>query len=578
MRGEPGGYRLARPLPAIHVPATVQAVLAARIDRLPPGDKAILQMASVVGKDIPVALLQAIAEPPEDELRAALGRLQAAEFLYETSLFPDLEYTFKHALTHEVAYGSLLRERRRAIHVRIVEAIEQLYPDRLTEHVERLAHHALRGEAWERAVAFLHQAGTKAVERSAYREATAYFEQALDALRHLPEQPEWQERAIDLHLDASLALVALGEREKCVDHASQAEVLAEALGDESRLGSALAFLALRAGIWGDSDRALELGQRALAIAIRLNDVSLQTSVNLTLGWSAQISGDYRQGAEILSRAAEVLQGNRRHELLLTGTAQLGSVSSRAQLAWCLAELGEFPEAMAHSEEAVRIAREVDHPASLIWAYRSLGFVSLRRGAIPQAIPPLERAVELCRTAQVRNYFDITAAHLGYAYAMSGRLPEGVTLMEEALADPEVTGTTNHPLLMAYLCKAHLRAGRRDDAVAVARRAFDLAQRQKERGNEAWVLHLLGDIAAHADPPDQESAEGHYTQALARADELGMRPLAAHCHLGLGKLFHSTGDGATAAEHLTIAATMYREMDMGFWREARVSEDGLEQKS
>ena len=142
----------------------------------------------------------------------------------------------------------------------------------------------------------------------------------------------------------------------------------------------------------------------------------------------------------------------------------------------------------------------------------------------------------------------------------------------------VTGTTNHPLLMAYLCKAHLRAGRRDDAVAVARRAFDLAQRQKERGNEAWVLHLLGDIAAHADPPDQESAEGHYTQALARADELGMRPLAAHCYLGLGKLFRRIGDEAKAAEPLTIAETMYREMDMGFWREARVSEDGLEQKS
>jgi tetratricopeptide (TPR) repeat protein len=175
-------------------------------------------------------------------------------------------------------------------------------------------------------------------------------------------------------------------------------------------------------------------------------------------------------------------------------------------------------------------------------------------------------VELCRTAEVRNLFDVSAALLGYAYALSGRIPEGVTLMEEALADPEATGTAYHPLLLAYLGEAHLLAGRRDDAAAVGQRALDLAHRQKERGNEAWAPRLLGDIAARADPPDRESAEGHYNQALVRADELGMRPLQAHCHLGLGKLFHHTDDRAKAAEHLTIAATMHREMDMGFWLE------------
>jgi tetratricopeptide (TPR) repeat protein len=257
---------------------------------------------------------------------------------------------------------------------------------------------------------------------------------------------------------------------------------------------------------------------------------------------------------------------------------LGSVCARVYLAWCLVELGEFREAMACSEEAIRIAREVDQPSSLVFAYRSLGFVSLRRGAISQAIPPLERAVDLCRTAEARLIFDITAAHLGYAYALSGRLPEGVTLMEEALADPEVTGTIHHPLLLAYLGEAHLLAGRRDDAVTVSRRALDLAHRQKEQGNEAWVLRLLGDIAAHADPPDLESAEVHYAQALARADEFGMRPLAAYCHLGLGRLFQRTGHRAKATEHLTIAATMYREMDMGFWLEKAEAELGLHHKT
>jgi tetratricopeptide (TPR) repeat protein len=222
--------------------------------------------------------------------------------------------------------------------------------------------------------------------------------------------------------------------------------------------------------------------------------------------------------------------------------------------------------VARGAEAVRIASELNHPNSLAFAHRSLGLIALRRGDASGAILTLERAVEVCRVAQVRIPFDVAAGHLGYAYALVGRLPEGVNLIEEALGDPAATGTTNHPLLLAYLGEAHLLAGRREDALEVARRALELAHRQKERGNEAWVLRLVGEITAQTDLPDQESAQVHYRQALARADELGMRPLAAHCHLGLGKLFRRAGDIAKAGEHLTTAATMYREMDMNFWSE------------
>ena len=559
--GERGAYRMATAPDAWQIPATAQAILAARIDRLVPEDKRLLQAAAVIGKDVPFALLQTIADMPEESLRRGLAHLQAAEFLYETSLFPDLEYTFKHAFTHEVAYGSVLQDRRRTLHARGVDAIEALYPERLAEHVERLAHHAFRGERWEKAALYLRQAGGKAMERSAYREAAAGFEQALDALRHLPESPEQTEQAIDLHLDASRDLLVSGEQAKSAGHARQAEALAESLPDERRLGRALVLLATLAWSSGDLDRGLELGQRALAIARSLNDVSLQTSVNYHLGVIGLIRGSYRESADILSRVAEALPGDRGDEWL--GAATTGSVSARARLAWSLAELGEFAAAMARSEEAVRIAHEIDDSSNLVVAYRSLGFVFLRRGAIPQAIMPLERAVELCRVAQVRWLFDITAAHLGYAYALSGRLPEGVILMEEAFA-AAVTGTGHHPLLLAYLGEAHLLAGRRDDALAVARRALDLAHRQKERGHEAWVLRLLGEIAAQANPPDLESAEEHYGWALTRATELGMRPLVAHCHLGLGKLYRRTGQGEQAQEHLTTATTMYREMDMGFY--------------
>ena len=182
LAGERGNYHLEKKVESTQVPATVQAVLAARIDRLPLEEKQLLQSAAVIGKDVPFSLLQAITELSDEELRRGLTHLQAAEFLYETSLFPDLEYTFKHALTHEVAYGSLLHERQRALHARIVEAIETLYPDRLIEQVERLAHHAFRGELWGKAVTYLRQAGGKAGCPLGAPRSGSYFEQALTAL------------------------------------------------------------------------------------------------------------------------------------------------------------------------------------------------------------------------------------------------------------------------------------------------------------------------------------------------------------------------------------------------------------
>ena len=185
--GTPGASRLAQAVPSIQVPATVQAVLAARIDRLPPEEKRLLQTAAVLGMEVPFPLLQAIAEVPEETLHRGLTHLQAAEFLYETRLFPEHAYTFKHALTHEVAYRSLLQERRRALHAQIVAALEALTGERLTDQVTRLADHAVRGEVWDKALRYCRQAGAKAMERSASREAVGCYEQALAALEHLPE-------------------------------------------------------------------------------------------------------------------------------------------------------------------------------------------------------------------------------------------------------------------------------------------------------------------------------------------------------------------------------------------------------
>jgi predicted ATPase len=211
LAGERGAYRLGQALPTIQVPATVQAVLAARIDRLPPEEKRLLQTAAVIGTEVPLELLQAIAELPEAALQRGLTHLQSAEFFYETRLFPEREFTFKHALTHEVAYGSLLQERRRVLHAKAVETLEQRASDRLTEQIERLAHHALRGGLREKAVRYLRQAGLKATAQSALPDARVWFEQALGVLEALPESQPTLEQAFDIRLELRSVLHQLGE-------------------------------------------------------------------------------------------------------------------------------------------------------------------------------------------------------------------------------------------------------------------------------------------------------------------------------------------------------------------------------
>ena len=277
--GTPGAYRLTQPVDSLQVPATVQAVLAARLDRLPPEAKRLLQTAAVIGTEVPLPLLQAIAELPEADLHRSLAHLQAAEFLYETRLFPEQAYTFKHALTHEVAYGSLLQERRRGLHTSIVEALERLAADRLTEQVERLAHHALRGEVWDKTLVYFRQAGEKALAQSAYPEAVGYFEQALSALQHLPETRDTYEQAIALRLALRSALFPSGDSERIVAYLREAETLAAALDDHHRLGQIAGFLSAHFRNQGAYDQSIAAAQRALRLAMADEDVVLQALAN-----------------------------------------------------------------------------------------------------------------------------------------------------------------------------------------------------------------------------------------------------------------------------------------------------------
>jgi class 3 adenylate cyclase/tetratricopeptide (TPR) repeat protein len=563
LEGERGAYRLAKPLPSIQVPATVQAVLAARIDRLPPDEKRLLQAAAVIGTDVPLALLQAIAECREESLRLGLTHLQAAEFLYETRLFPEIEYTFKHALTHQVAYEGLLQERHRTLHARIVQALEALAGDRLAEQVERLAHHALRGEVWDKALEYSRQAGEKALARSAYREAAGSFEQALSAVQHLPEQRDTREQAIDLCLALRAALRPLGEFGRLLAYLREAESLAATLDDPRRLGRVSIALVVHFAVMGAYDQAIAAAQRGRALATASGDVVLHALSNLRLGQIHQIQGDYRRGIDCLAHAVAFFEGARRHERF--GLPNLPAVLSREYLTLCHAELGTFPEGRALGEEGLRIAEAVEHSSSLLVAYEGLGFLALRQGDLPRALPFLERAMSLCQEADFSGYFPRLATYLGAAYTLGGRVADAVPLLTRVV---ELTTATEMSYVQA-LCRLSLGAaqvlsGRLEEAYDVAERALAHTRGHQERGHEAYALRLLGEIAAQRDPLHVEGAEAHYRQALVLADELGMCPLQAHCHLGLGSLYAKTGQREQTCTELSAAITLYRAMDMTFW--------------
>jgi tetratricopeptide (TPR) repeat protein len=561
--GEPGAYRLGQALPTIQVPATVQAVLAARIDRLPPEEKRLLQTAAVIGTEVPLPLLHAIAEPPEEALQRGLAHLQAAEFLYETRLFPEREYTFKHALTHEVAYGSLLQERRRTLHARIVAAMEEWYADRLAEHVDRLAHHALRGEIWAKAVVYCRQAGARAIAHSVYREVVTSFEQALDALHRLPTSQDTQAQAIDLRFDLRSALWPLGESERIAIALQETATLAEALGDPHRLGWVSVYLLAHfANAW-EPDHALASGQRALVIAANLGDVGLTVTAQYYLGNVYRSLGDYRQAVDFHRKNVACLHGELLQERF--GLPGLASVLSRSFLSVSLAECGAFTEGRAPAAEGVRLAEAADHPYSRVLAYWAMGFRALRHGDLPQALPVLEQALDLGQGAHIRFLVPYVAALLGAAYVLAGRTTEAIPLLEWAVEQAvAMRSMYDFASRMVWLGEAYLLAGRLDEAYTQARRALEFSRTHQERGHEAYALRLLGEIAAQRDSLEVEPAEEYYRQALALADELGMRPLVAHCHLGLGTLYARIDRREQARAELSTAIALYRAMDMTFW--------------
>ena len=548
-----GGCALARPLGEIQIPATVHAVLAARIDRLAPDAKHLLQCAAIIGKDIPYPLLEAVAGMPEPTLRHGLAQVQAAELLYEAKLFPEVEYTFKHALTHEAAYAGVLQERRRRLHAEIVQAIERLYAERLGEQTEPLAHHAARGEVWAKACEYFRQLGVKAARRGAYREAVARLEEALGALSHLPESPAAIEQGIDVRLDLRGALLPLGELAQIVEHLRAAEALADRLGDRRRLGRASSFLSQYHWLMGNLDEAIASGERASAVARDLGDRRLMTTASFYLGQAHHALGRYRDARRVLEASVGVPEDSIRDRF---GQSSIVA-NSAAWLVLCLAELGELVDGARRGEVLLRAVQAENRPFDLISACYALGHAHLLARRIDRAIPLFEQGVALVREGDFQTWAATAVASLGYAYTLAGRLADALPLLEEAASYRRA----HFRLRLAYLSEAYLRAGRVEDSISVADRVLDLARRRHERGHEAWSLRLVGTVHSHPALRDLDRAESAYRAALTLATDLGMQPVVALCHGGLARVLRSRGDAETAEAHLDQAVALATTIGM-----------------
>jgi tetratricopeptide (TPR) repeat protein len=407
------------------------------------------------------------------------------------------------------------------------------------------------------------KAGRLAYARWANREAAKCFEQALHLLEALPETREKLEQAIDLRIDLRNALSPLGEFERIFGCLREAENLARTLDDQRRLGQLSVYMCHNFYITGHPRQALAFGQNAQAIGDSLGDVPLQVTGNTSLGGACLFTGNYRRAEACLLKVLQLLEGGLSSERF--GLAGYPAVLARALLSWAFSDRGNFNEGIAQCQEAARLAEALDHPYDRAFAWWVLAHLHTERGELSQAVTLLERGLALTQEWHLSYFSVMNTGSLGYAYALSGRIADGIPLLEHAQNAIQTMGFgLVQPLFRLYLVEAYVLANRLEDALSLARQALTIAREGSGRNDETRALRLLGDVTARLDSP--EGAEGHYRDGLALAAELGMRPLVAHCHLGLGKIHRRTGKRKQAQEYVVTAATMYSDMGMTYWLE------------
>ncbi len=526
-----GAISLTGSLDRIDIPGSVQDVLASRIDRLEPDLKRLLQTASVIGRRVHVALIKSIAESPGSEVERQLAQLQAMEFLYEAGVGASPEFVFKHALTEEVAYASLVQETRSALHGRLVDAIETEYADRLEENYEVIARHAFAAERWAQAYDYSLKAARKAHSRSAYQSAIKWFDQAVAALERLPEDEDRLIDKMDVRLEMRIALWPLGQHETLARRVREAGALAERAGDTLRLAMVHNYLTPHHWQAGEHEKAIEIGETGIAFAEQANDFSVRITTMQHLGLALLARGEYARQIKLHREVAQSLVGEqalRRH-----GMAGYPAALTRGFLAFGLAELGEFDEAFRWAREGMEIAREVNSAMTTIWVTNNLALTHLMSGEPEKSLALMQPNFDLCRKSEVKLLFSQTAGILGHTLTTAGRPIEGIEVLEQAVHLENLEHHTEglgYPIV--WLALAMLASSRLDDGLGLVRRALEIASTQGERGHKAWALFAQAEIETALRHHAGQTAET-YDLALRIAEQCEMRPLATLCRSRLG---------------------------------------------
>jgi len=561
LAGSRGAYVLAREQPALLIPETVQAVLASRIDRLPAREKRLVQSAAVVGKRVTLGLLRALAGVSTGEVEQSLARLQSAELLFTTSLAPDVEVSFHHGLTHEVAYASLVQDRRRDLHARAFTAIESLAADRPGDHVEALARHALGGHVWDKAVDYLRRSGARAYRRGALRKALDRYEQALELLPRLPPTDDNTRRAIDVRLDLHAPLFSLGQIPRLAALHREAEALAQALGDEPRLGSVSWRLGIYAFAHGDYEEGIHYAERALGIAERTGDPDLRIITLYLLGINHGALGN--RAAHVQSLRAIVDGPDADLAKRIVGLSASPYVLACSWLSSSAAWLGDLSLGESYAARAVQAADESDHPYAQAIAYTWCILPIYHRGDVDRALACCEDAVALCEQKELLGWLPFAYSLRGWILCWAGRPDDGLPLIERAIMLLETVGIKAFlPLRYVEWAEGLLLAGRPDEAKTTVLRGLELAMAQREGGSEVWARCVLGDIALGAG--DADGARSHYAHAMALAEPMDLAWFVARAHLGLGRAETLAGAQDRARAHLAVAGELYRRAGSRSW--------------
>lgn len=543
------------------VPPTVEALLRARIERLAPAPRAVLETAAVIGQEFSRDLLEQVLGESQG-VDATLRELVGEGLLNESESSPDV-FRFRQPLLQEVAYESWLSHRRRSLHRRIGETIERMYPHRLFAHVEKLARHFTRSQEWARAAYYHRAAGRKAAALCANREAIQRFERALEMLGRLPESGDRTRQSMEIRLDLCSPNLQIGRLDEVLRLCGEAEPAAKLLDDQRCLADVYAHLSNYHYMKGEPETATEFARRCLAMSEGAGELSGAYSPRQYLGTCYHALGRYQDAASVLGEHIEVME--RGTEYRRSGPANLSYVSSCGWLAFALTDLGDFPRAHEVSARGTRVAAVTGHAYVQAIASTFAGLVWQAQGELDRAVPILRQSLQACIERQILVWRPIVGALLGHAYALQGRVPIGLDLLGEAaaLAD-RLQVLAYQSLWTARLAEALLVAGQLPKAVETARRAVELAVRHKERGNHARALVVLGTVNLRLGSGDLEESREHLQQGIIEAEELGMRPLLARGYDVLGRLAIEQGDAAAAWQWREKSETLGRELRLNRW--------------